>query len=708
MWITSLAIADGGRRLHAGTFNGVYDLEIARGPIDLAAGPAGESRVLVWDEDRLAVGTLGASGHWTITPPGDASATWTAIAIATAGDARTHVLWQNGDGRTSLEIRGAAGRQSATVFGPVPGWIAADLSVRSDGQTNVLWSGPDGRMYIAGVNSTGATTEGLVYGPAPGWSAVAIADGPGGDTWVLWRATDGRASLSLHRDGTMVTSYKYFAHLDWSAVDVAVAADGRPRLLRASPGGLASVSTVDAAGQLTAGQAHEVPGFTPRRIAGGADGHTRVLFDSGDGHGELLLLHSNNTLSARHALRPLTSIVVATTSELEAALAPANSGKQILVRAGEYEIGGPLTVPDGATLVGEGDMRFDESGLPDGFAAPGRTLLRAKPDLVGDILTLGNGASVRNLVIEDAAGRAAGNPVVVSSRAPGDFVTAALVRCEIINPNPSGILPQGPTGRGLVVYTRNPNAGQDPPAHERAFLSVSMRDSIIRSPAAGYGVFAINFASKAQIRLALAHSVIGGGLNATGGVSRPDAVSGAGVSIRSQRNLYRSDSVEPTERGWSFIGGTAAPIPGLVSAASTFNVLSMGSQNDRIEGFLRAISAIGGLRTLATSEPSSANRANLDLIGTRMQSTTSDLLLFGSQTLVDGASPGDGNTVRFRLARSSGSGVRDNQYADSRSPSMADLGVGNHLEVFGNADDFGGTNDGFDPMPPAEFFTAPQ
>ncbi len=300
--ITSLAIADEGRRLHAGTSNGAYDLEIARGPLDVAVGSAGESRMLVWDEERLSLGTLGASGDWASTPPGDASATWTAVAIATAGDARTHLLWQNGDGRTALEIVGPAGRESATVFRRRSNWIATDLSVRSDGQTHILLSGADGRMRIARVDSSGATTDGPEYGPAPGWSAVAIADGPGGDTWALWRSTDGRAALSSHRELRMVSSYKYFAHLDWSAVDVAVAADGRPRLLRTSPGGLASVATVDGTGRLTAEQHFELPGFTPRRIAAGADGQARLLFDSSDGQGELLRLNADNTLRDRHSL----------------------------------------------------------------------------------------------------------------------------------------------------------------------------------------------------------------------------------------------------------------------------------------------------------------------------------------------------------------------------------------------------------------------
>ena len=286
------------------------------------------------------------------------------------------------------------------------------------------------------------------------------------------------------------------------------------------------------------------------------------------------------TMAGTAAALRAETIIVTTTAELEAALTPANAGKRILVRAGEYDLSQALTVPDDATLVGEGEMNFDDSGLPTGFEPSGRTLLRSTLALVGDVLTLGDGAKLRGLVIEDAVGRQ-GNPVVVSSRAAGDFVSAELVECEIINPNPSVIVPGGSIGRALKVITLNPNLDQDPPPHEGAVLEVRMKRSIIRSPGAGIGVFAINFASHAEISLDLQRNVIGGGLNLSGGVSMPDAVTGASLSIQSRRNLYRSDSVVPTPTGWSLIGGTTAPIPGLVSEASTFNSLRDGFERRR-------------------------------------------------------------------------------------------------------------------------------
>src|SRR5262245_59584821 len=263
-------------------------------------------------------------------------------------------------------------------------------------------------------------------------------------------------------------------------------------------------------------------------------------------------------------------IVVTTAAELQAALSPANAGARILVRAGAYDVSQALTVPDRATLVGEGVMSFDESGLPTGFEPSGRTLVRATAGLVGNFLTLGDGTTVTGLAIETVAGP--GHAVAVVSRAPGDFVSARIEECEIINPN----LPAG-GGRGLAVMTLKP----DPePAHDGAVLQVQMTRSIVRSPRAANGVFVINLASHSEIVLDLESNVVGGGINAAGGAGGPtNAVTGAGVVIKSSHNLYRSDSAAPTATGWSLIGGADTPPAAslLGSRAATFNSLRIHS-----------------------------------------------------------------------------------------------------------------------------------
>jgi hypothetical protein len=390
-------------------------------------------------------------------------------------------------------------------------------------------------------------------------------------------------------------------------------------------------------------------------------------------------------------------IVVTTAAELQSALSPANAGARILVRAGVYDVSQALTVPDRAALVGEGVMSFDESGLPTGFEPSGRTLLRATPALVGDVLTLGDGATVRGLVIEDVVGRlVAGHAVAVVSRAAGDFISARIEECEIIKSNP-----QGSAGRGLAVQTRNPDL--EPP-HEGAVLRVRMTRSILRSPRAGGGVFAINFASHSAIRLDLEGNVVGGGLNSTGGVGLPDAVTGAGVIIESSHNLYRSDSPVPAAIGWTLFGGADSPSPLIVSQASTFNTLRMHSIDDTLTGFATGIVAAGGRRINALSGTISSNRVGLNLHGTLLQTTTTDLRLSGATSFVD-VPTGDDNTAHVLLRQATGSGARANQYAHSSTPPTGSPGMGNRLEIVGNANAFDQTNQDFVPPPPAEFFT---
>jgi hypothetical protein len=139
------------------------------------------------------------------------------------------------------------------------------------------------------------------------------------------------------------------------------------------------------------------------------------------------------------------------------------------------------------------------------------------------------------------------------------------------------------------------------------------------------------------------------------------------------------------------------------------NRLRVQSEGDTIQGFQLGVVAIGGQRYLAGSGPSSSNSLEMSLHGLRVQTTgalAADLVLFGARSFVNGVPPGDGNTLRVLLRQSTGSGPRANRYGHSSTPSMGDLGVGNQLEIVGSENAFVQTNDGFDPIPPAEFFTA--
>ena len=230
-----------------------------------------------------------------------------------------------------------------------------------------------------------------------------------------------------------------------------------------------------------------------------------------------------------------------------------------------------------------------------------------------------------------------------------------------------------------------------------------MTRSIVRSPAAAIGVFAINFASHSAIRLDLESNVVGGGLNSAGGASLQDAVTGAGVIIDSSHNLYRSDSPAPMPIGWTLFGGADSPLPLIVSQASTFNTLQMHSMDDTLAGFATGIVAAGGRRINPLSATISSNRIKLNLRGTLLQTTTADLRLFGATTML-GVSTGDDNTAHVLIVQATGSGARANRYAHSSTPPTGSPGIGNRLEIVGNANAFDQINQNFVPPPPAEFF----
>jgi hypothetical protein len=397
-------------------------------------------------------------------------------------------------------------------------------------------------------------------------------------------------------------------------------------------------------------------------------------------------------------------IVVTTTAELLAALA-AGPDLTIFMQRGTYPLDHAIHVPDGTALIGEGKMLFDADSLPTGFVPESRTVIAAIAGVTGDFVTLGHGASLQGLVIQDIVRPAltGGSVVVVSSRNPSDSVSAQVAECEIINPNPvTGPGLTGPVGRGLMAITRSLGSFSGAEPHEQSLVSVHLTHSIIRSPGGGDGIFAINFASGSHIELHLRRNVIGK-LGANGGVSRQDSTVGATTFIQSIGNLYRADNPAPTVIGWQLNGGSDAPMLAPLIAGETLNnKLSIHSVDDRIEGFGRAIVATAGMRMSAAAGVIASNEMELILQGTRLRtlltSTTQDFMLFGARNLLGIA---NGNELRVTMHHVTGSGPRANTYGDAAS----NLGTGNRLIIHGNLNAFSRTNEAILPMPGEDFFT---
>ena len=415
------------------------------------------------------------------------------------------------------------------------------------------------------------------------------------------------------------------------------------------------------------------------------------------------------------------AIVVSNSVELMAALVPENAGRRIRIRAGDYGLTQLLTVPDQATLEGEGVMLF-EGGLPTGFAAGTRTTLTMTANLPGNVLALGDGVTVRGIAIQDLAGRA-GNSIGVVSRDAGDRLSATIEGVEVINPNSHTVGPSGGAGCGVVVVTQNPNLGGDPPPHAGAAIAARLTGSLIRSNATGTGcaLFAFNFAPVGSVSVALTGNVVVGGIIASGGVSRPDAVHDSGTEIQSHRNLYRNDSPNlcaPSRIGLNLNGGSGTPVP-LGIAATERNELRIHSVDDRIEGFTTAVLAAGGRRFFAApiAGPTTDNSVDLKLLGTTITTpscggatSVADFRLAGALVSSASLDPGNGNTLRAVMRGVTGSGSRSNAYADVLGPAGAApptiQGTGNRLQMAGNLQAFAQTNQAIDPAPAPGFFTS--
>jgi len=290
--VGSLAISSDGRHIHAGVQWGAFDLDLVSGPADVAASTAGGARVLRWSSDRLVVQTVDGSDNWTTTPPSNASATWTAVAIASAPNGEATVLWQNGDGRSALETVGVSGGGASVVLPGTSRGLPTDVAVGADGQARLLWTTPVGGMHIATVGADGHVTRGPQYGATPGWMPLAIDVASDGSTWVLWRSVDGRGAASRQVDGAIVTTVKWGATAGWTAEDIAVSSDGGIRILARTASGSMQVWKLGEDGSRSVGVTYENPDFVPRRIAGGSDGLTRVLWGGGHGEGDVWFVDS--------------------------------------------------------------------------------------------------------------------------------------------------------------------------------------------------------------------------------------------------------------------------------------------------------------------------------------------------------------------------------------------------------------------------------
>jgi hypothetical protein len=303
--------------------------------------------------------------------------------------------------------------------------------------------------------------------------------------------------------------------------------------------------------------------------------------------------------------------------------------------------------------------------------------------------------------------------VLIASRRPGDRLRATLRDCEIVNHGSFGAGPGSPTGRAIVVMTRNPGGGVA--WHEGAQVATSIERSIVRNEFDSNAVFAINFAGESAVALELERNRFEGVLMVVGAAGRPDKVTGARATLRSRDNVYVSAG-GPYPAGWFIVGGSVGPHDPLTQGAEA-NSVHVDSQGDRIEGYRIGILAAAGRLIHGLPGRVANNRGELllrDLRITTVGDEAADLSLHGaflesrpdpaSASTVNGA---EGNVLRVTLHDSIGSGHRQNVYAHGSPTDLAATGAAqrpDRLEFTGSQAQFLESNPGFSPVPDSRLF----
>lgn len=411
---------------------------------------------------------------------------------------------------------------------------------------------------------------------------------------------------------------------------------------------------------------------------------------------------------------------VETVAGLREALASAAPGTTVRLAPGEYELAGPLVVPDHVVVEGSGTVVLGGNGSPAGWQDDRVSTLRVRGPWSGNAVELGHGSALRRLRIVDESAAEGGaeaqgearNLVVVAPRRPGDWVAASVVECEVSTQQPFGSGVAGPLGRAVAVWTRNRGGGGPPDAEASARLTIER--SVIRAPRSN-ALFAINFAPRGQVAVDIQDSRLEGVLSAAGGTSLRDHVTHALTTIRSRNNEYVAAG--GFDRfGWHLFGGSGVPHPQPGPATppgADDNRLRMESDGDRIEGFQTGILAAAGRRVGGLSGSSSGNHLELEtknLVIVTDGEQAADILWFGALAEPSRGSderlpPGQGNLMTVRMTGTIGSGPRANHYADVGGLLPGHPGaVGNQLRVLGTPGQFRRHNPGLSPAPGDEFF----
>ena len=113
---------------------------------------------------------------------------------------------------------------STTTYGPFTGWFPIALTTAPNNNTYMLWNSYDGRASLWLLDSNLNLVNTKVYGPYTGYIAQGLSVGTGTNNnnfRVIWREYDGTASIwNVDTNLNMTNSAQYGPYMSYDPVPV--------------------------------------------------------------------------------------------------------------------------------------------------------------------------------------------------------------------------------------------------------------------------------------------------------------------------------------------------------------------------------------------------------------------------------------------------------------------------------------------------------
>ena len=145
---------------------------------------------------------------WAVIQPGTVSAQTSGI----GPDGYTRFAWRGTDNSLSLWQLSPTTLNffNSHVYGPYNGWTPLAITTAHNNNTYVLWQYYDGTVTVWKVDTLLNYVSQKFYGPYAGWSAkgLSVETGTGSGFCIIWKHNNGSVSVwRLDQDLTFVNNH---------------------------------------------------------------------------------------------------------------------------------------------------------------------------------------------------------------------------------------------------------------------------------------------------------------------------------------------------------------------------------------------------------------------------------------------------------------------------------------------------------------------